>query len=253
MSPARSSVLMVEWQCISNITNETNLARFSSKRIIIALYKGDRAMTLIETEETNQYTFEAFAAHGFYTEINRSLVRRALASIATRPNRSTLTIVDMACGTGAISRLVAEEIRHHGRQAHIIGVDPSAEALRRAQRGMEEAGLEGSGVHTDFIQGEADDLPKIVQHADAAFFCNAIDLLKQSGFDSVDARQECAIMTVDSYHDIGQYWLFIEGALPGVPLPVGAAALGISVYQAGQELGIKEIPRNWLQIVARKL
>jgi hypothetical protein len=60
-------------------------------------------------------------------------------------------------------------------------------------------------------------------------------------------------MTVDSYHDIGQYWLFIEGALPGVPLPVGAAALGISVYQAGQELGIKEIPRNWLQIVARKL
>lgn len=288
---------------------------------------------MIETEETNQFTFEAFAAHGFYTEINRSLVRQALAPLAARPNRATLTIVDMACGTGAITRLIAEEIRRQGRQAHIIGVDPSAEALRRAQKGMAESGLEGSGTHTDFIRGEAQDLPKIVQNADAAFFCNAIhllpdklsafrlmarilapggifacnsgfyegtyvegterfyrlwtrravgwlrkehpevhlsreskamamqwmtpgeyvDLLRRSGFCSVDATQERVIMTVDSYHDIGQYWLFIEGALPGIPLPLGAAALGTSVYQVGQELGINEIPRNWLQIVAHKL
>lgn len=289
-------------------------------------------MTLIETEETNQFTFEAFAAHSFYTEINRSLVRHALAPLMTRPNRATLTIVDMACGTGAVTRLIAEEIIHQGRQAHIIGVDPSTEALRCAQKGMEEAGLQVPGIHTDFIQGEAGDLPKIVQNADAAFFCNAIhllpdklsafqlmasiltpggifacnsgfyegtyvegterfyrlwtrravgwlrkehpevhlsreskamamqwltseeyiDLLKQSGFCSADVTQECAIMTVDSYHDIGQYWLFIEGALPGVPLPLGAAALGTSVYQVGEELGIAEIPRNWLQIVAHK-
>lgn len=288
---------------------------------------------MIETEETNQFTFEAFAAHGFYTEINRSLVRQALAPLAARPNRATLTIVDMACGTGAITRLIAEEIRCQGRQAHIIGVDPSAEALRRAQKGMAESGLEGSGTHTDFMQGEAQNLPQIVRNADAAFFCNAIhllpdklsafrlmasilapggifacnsgfyegtyvegterfyrlwtrravgwlrkehpevhlsreskamamqwmtpeeyvDLLRQSGFCSVDATQECAIMTLDSYHDIGQYWLFIEGALPGIPLPLGAAALGTSVYQAGQELGINEIPRNWLQIVAHKM
>ncbi len=70
-------------------------------------------MALIETEETNQFTFEAFAAHGFYTEINRALVRHALAPLAARPNRATLTIVDMACGTGAITRLVAEEITRH--------------------------------------------------------------------------------------------------------------------------------------------
>ncbi len=79
-----------------------------------------------------------------------------------------------------------------------------------------------------------------------------IDLLKQSGFCSVDATQERVIMTVDSYHDIGQYWLFIEGALPGVPLPLGAAALGTSVYQVSEELGIAEVPRNWLQLVAHK-
>ncbi len=77
-------------------------------------------------------------------------------------------------------------------------------------------------------------------------------LLKESGFSRVKATQERAMMTMDSYRDIGQYWLFIEGALPGVPLAFGAAALGSSVYQVSEELGVAEIPRNWLQIVAIK-
>jgi len=284
-------------------------------------------MSLIETEETNQFTFEAFASHNFYTEVNRSLVRHALASIAPRPPNIPLTIVDMACGTGAVTRLIAEEISSQGRQAHIIGVDPSAEALRRAQKGMQ-----GMEVKADFIQGVTSDLPNIVQNADAAFFCNAIHLLsdklsafrliasilapdgifacnsafyngtyvegterfyrlwtrravgwlrkehpeahlsreakamamqqidregyicllKEGGFCRVDAVEEQAMMTVDSYRDIGQYWLFIEGALPGIPLALGAQALEISAYQAGEELGLKDIPRNWLQIIAHK-
>jgi ubiquinone/menaquinone biosynthesis C-methylase UbiE len=290
-------------------------------------------MSFIETEETNQFSFEAFASHKFYTEVNRSLVRHALASIATRPPNIPLTIVDMACGTGAVTRLIAEEITSQGRQAHLIGVDPSAEALRRAQKGMEEIQAKGIEVKADFIQGETSDLPNIVQNADAAFFCNAIHLLsdklsafrliasilatdgifacnsafydgtyvegterfyrlwtrrvvgwlrkehpeahlsreakatamqqidregyicllKEGGFCRVDAVEEQAMMTMDSYRDIGQYWLFIEGALPGIPLALGAEALGISAYQVGEELGLKEVPRNWLQIIAHKL
>src|SRR5258708_21045026 len=127
---------------------------------------------LIETDETNQYTFEPFAAHAFYTEVNRSLVRQALASFEARPANEVLTIVDMACGTGAVTRLIAEEIKRQGRQARIIGVDPSAEALRLAQKGMEEIGAKG-----EFFQGETEDLPRLVQNADAAFFCNAIHLV----------------------------------------------------------------------------
>ncbi|HVB73436.1 MAG TPA: class I SAM-dependent methyltransferase [Ktedonobacteraceae bacterium] len=284
-------------------------------------------MSLIETEETNQFTFEAFAAQPFYTEINRSLVHLALAPFATRPANATLTIVDMACGTGAVTRLIAEEIRCLGRHARIIGVDPSAEALRRAQKGME-----AMGARAEFIQGEAADLPNIVQNADAAFFCNAIHLLpdklaafqlmasilapdgvfacnsgfyegtyvegterfyrlwtsravrwlrkehpeirlsreakamamqwlnsdeyisklKEGGFSRVDAFHEIGLISLDAWRDLGQYWLFIEGALPGVPLSLGAAALEVAVYQAGQELGISETPRNWLQLVAHK-
>jgi ubiquinone/menaquinone biosynthesis C-methylase UbiE len=285
-------------------------------------------MEMIETEETNQFTFEAFAAHPFYTEVNRALVRQALVHFATRPVDVPLTIVDMACGTGAITRLVAEEIARQGRQAHLIGVDPSAEALRRAQKSMEEM-----GTRADFIQGDANSLPSIVHNADAAFFCNAIHLvpnklsafqqmasilapggifacnsafyegtyvegtdrfyhlwirhamrclrkehpevrlsreekaqamqwltpgdyiesLKQAGFGSAETNYEQVNITLDAWRDLGHYWLFIEGALPGAPLAFAAAALEKAVYQAGQELGLTEVPRMWLQIVATKI
>ncbi len=285
-------------------------------------------MSMIETEETNQFTFEPFATHTFYTDINRSLVRLALSSLATRPANATLTIVDMACGTGAVTRLIAEEIACQGRQAHIIGVDPSAEALRRAEKGMVAA----KGIKADFVQGEATNLPELIHNADAVFFCNAIhlvpdkllafrqvssilapggifacnsafyegtyvpgterfyrqwtrravgwlrkehpeirlsrdekamamqwltpqgyiDLLRQSGFSIVETNQENVFISIEAWRDLGQYWLFIEGALPGAPLALGAAALGAAVYQAGEELGLTEVPRTWLQIVATR-
>ena len=282
---------------------------------------------LIETDETNQFTFEAFAAHAFYTEVNRSLVRQALAPLQARPTEKPLTIVDMACGTGAVTRLIAEEMKKQGRQARIIGVDPSAEALRHAQKGMAAI-----GAHAEFIQGDTEDLTRLVHNADAAFFCNAIhllpdklsafqlmasilapqgifacnsafytgayvegterfyrlwtrraigwlrkehpevrvsretktmamqwinadeyiQLLQAGGFQHIDAVQEEVMMTVESYHDIGQYWLFIEGALPGIPLALGATALGTTVYETGAELNLTDIPRNWLQLISHK-
>ena len=284
-------------------------------------------MGLYETQETRQFTFEAFAAHPFYTAVNRSLVQQALAALTTRSNNATLTIVDMACGTGAITRLIAEEIATLGRQARIIGIDPSAEALVHALKGMEEM-----GAQADFFQGDTTDLPALVQDADAVFFCNAIhlvpdkhaafqhiaailapggvfacnsafyngtspdettrfgrlwirraagwlrkehpealasrevkttamhlltpdeynSLLQEHGFCHVKAIQEYVMMSLDGIRDLGHYWLFIEGALPGVNLTLGAMALGATVYQAGQELAMTEVPRLWLQIIATK-
>lgn len=288
-------------------------------------------MGLIETDETNLYTFEPFASHAFYTDVNRALVQQTLAHLIKRPGDTTLTIVDMACGTGAVTRLIAEEMTRQQLLArtHIIGVDPSAEALRRAQKGMEEMGLD---VKADFVQGEAEDLPKLVQNADAAFFCNAIhlvpdklvafkqmatilapngvfgcnsafydgtyvpgterfyrlwtrravswlrqehpevrlsreakamamqwltreeyiDTLKQGGFAEVETHNSNVLISLDGWRDLGQYWLFIEGALPGIPLALGASALEVSVYQVGQELNLAEVPRTWLQMVALK-
>ena len=287
-------------------------------------------MSLVETEVTNRFTFEAFASHPFYTEINRSLVSHALASFSRKANAAPLTIVDMACGTGAVTRLIAEEMQRQHQRAHIIGVDPSAEALRRAEKWM--GSLESNGVSTEFIQGDTEDLPRLVKNASAAFLCNAIHLLpdklaalrlmasilaphglfacnsgfydgtyvegterfyrlwtnkavrwlrkehpdvrlsreakamamqwqgkdeyihqlRQGGFGRVEAFQEIGLISIDAWSDIGHYWLFIEGALPGVPLDVGAAALERAAYQAGEEMGIGATPRNWLQLIASK-
>ncbi len=79
-----------------------------------------------------------------------------------------------------------------------------------------------------------------------------VSLLEQVGFGRIDVNQEQVMMSLDGLRDLGHYWLFIEGALPGAPLALGAAALGAAVYQAGHELGMTEVPRLWLQIVARK-
>ena len=286
-------------------------------------------MGLMETEETNQFTFEAFASHAFYTEINRSLVRKALAPLLIHSADQARTIIDMACGTGSVTRLIAEEIaaHHRSQQTRIIGVDPSAEALRLAQQSLEEMRSKA-----DFFQGETRDLASIIKHVDAAFFCNAIhliinkldafqqmaailapggvlacnsafydgtnldetfrfsrlwirravgwlrknypdvrlsreakatarqwlspdeyiSLLNQSGFSSVDATEERIAMPLDSLIDLGHYWLFIEGALPGAPLAIGAEALGSTVYDVAQELNMTYLPRMWLQIVATK-
>ncbi len=43
----------------------------------------------------------------------------------------------------------------------------------------------------------------------------------------------------------------LEGTSPAAPLVLGAAALGRTGYQAGQELDIAEVLRMWLQIIAR--
>src|SRR5689334_15027184 len=75
------------------------------------------AMGLIETDETNLFTFEPFASHDFYTEVNRALVRQALAHLKERQDEQLLTIVDMACGTGAVTRLIAEEMAAQGALA----------------------------------------------------------------------------------------------------------------------------------------
>jgi ubiquinone/menaquinone biosynthesis C-methylase UbiE len=284
-------------------------------------------MSFFEEEDIPHLTFEAFAAQPFYIAINRSLVQRAFTSLAACPPGRLLTIVDMACGTGAVTRLIAEELARQGRQARIIAVDPSADALQLARQS-----IKGMGIEASFFQGEAGELPTLVREADAAFFCNAIhligeklttfrqmaailapsgvfacnsafyqgssdeitirfsrlwirravqwlrkahpdvrlsreakaialqwltpeeysSLLQESGFVQVEAVQEPVMLSPDGLRDLGRYWLFIQGALPGVPLALGAAALSATVYETCQELGMAEVPRRWLQIVARK-
>lgn len=57
-------------------------------------------------------------------------------------------------------------------------------------------------------------------------------------------------MTPESISDIGRFSLFIEGALPGVPLPEASEALEQGLRRALDETGLATVPRNWLECVA---
>lgn len=49
--------------------------------------------------------------------------------------------------------------------------------------------------------------------------------------------------------DIGRFSLFIEGALPGVPLEEGSEALQTGLARALDELKLETVPRYWLEVV----
>jgi SAM-dependent methyltransferase len=57
-------------------------------------------------------------------------------------------------------------------------------------------------------------------------------------------------MTYASLADIGRFSLFIEGALPGVPLEEGSEALRVGLERTMEELKVEAVPRNWLEVVA---
>jgi ubiquinone/menaquinone biosynthesis C-methylase UbiE len=115
----------------------------------------------------NGFTLEKFASHPFYQDVNRRLV--ALTHL--RPGQK---VVDVGAGTGAVTRLIAEEVA--SPDAEVIAIEPSETAIEVARRNLENL----SGAVVGFIQGGAEKLSQIVKKpVDAVFFCNAIHLIPE--------------------------------------------------------------------------
>jgi len=113
------------------------------------------------------FTLDRFAQHSFYHEVNKRLV--ALTQLAKGQR-----VVDLGAGTGAVTRLIAQEVANH--EAEVIAVEPSRTALKVAQRNLEEF----RGAVVRFIQGGAEMLTQLVKKpVDAVFFCNAIHLVEE--------------------------------------------------------------------------
>jgi ubiquinone/menaquinone biosynthesis C-methylase UbiE len=53
-----------------------------------------------------------------------------------------------------------------------------------------------------------------------------------------------------AFADIGRFSLFIEGALPGVPLEQGSEALQVGLARALDEMPFAALPRYWLEVIA---
>jgi ubiquinone/menaquinone biosynthesis C-methylase UbiE len=271
--------------------------------------------------ETQDLTFEAFAMNDFYRAVNEHLVDQSL-QIRSMINLPPIhRVLDLACGTGAVTSLLVDRVRRLREPVEVIGVDPSESALDKARR------LVGNAAQ--FVIGGAQAFSHVVSGVDLITFCNAIHLLpnkdevlsearralneggvlafnssfyngcyaagterfyrlwmlramqmlkaengmrpdrtkveamrwldpeeyrallERNGFEIDVMETEPAMMTCKSWQDISHYSEFANGALPGVPLEVAIPVLQRSVQQAYDELKVTELPRNWLQVIAR--
>jgi ubiquinone/menaquinone biosynthesis C-methylase UbiE len=159
-----------------------------------------RRANVVQSNATPDYTFEAFAQHGFYEVVNRHLVDMTLRlrDLSQAPIRRVL---DLACGTGAVTQLLIEGLQEHGDQAEVIGVDPSESALEKARR------LIGSGAR--FIRATAENFSAGAPKSDVIVFCNAIHLLEQK---EVVVAQARAALNADGV--LAFNTSFYEGAYP---------------------------------------
>ena len=90
-------------------------------------------------------------------------------------------------------------------------------------------------------------------HATAREFLTPEDyssLCVAAGFDPPAIELVKVDFTFESMRDIGRFSLFIEGALPGVPLEEGALALETGLTRTMDELGVTTVPRFWMEAVA---
>lgn len=112
---------------------------------------------------TQEYSFKAFSEHDFYRRVNRWLVDRVGL-------QRGWTVVDVACGSGAVTELILERIRG-ARDAMVVGLDMSGSALRDAAAKV--AGVRDALV--EFVQARAEEMSRTVRRAaDAVIFCNGI-------------------------------------------------------------------------------
>lgn len=112
---------------------------------------------------SNDFSYTAFARQPFVRDLNARLVDMTDLTSEQR-------IVDLACGTGGVTRLILERLRD-ARNSVVIAVDQSAIALKQAMEDLKD--IRDSAVQ--FIQSHVEPLSETVKDSvDAIFFCNAI-------------------------------------------------------------------------------
>ena len=119
--------------------------------------------------EQQIYSYEPFTRHAFYQAVNRALVQRTIGSLTPAAGRAA-TVVDLGCGTGAVTHMVVEELGERQIEASIVALDPSADALATAR-----SRLAGSHLDVRFVEG---DVSALTGTADVLFLCNTIHLVE---------------------------------------------------------------------------
>ncbi len=112
---------------------------------------------------SKDYSFSTFSKNEFYGKLNARLVDMTDLGSGQR-------IVDLACGTGGVTRLILERIRD-ARDSAIIAMDHSALALKQAMEDLKD--IRDNAVQ--FVQSQVEQVSEALKEkADTIIFCNAI-------------------------------------------------------------------------------
>ncbi|OGF54212.1 MAG: hypothetical protein A2Z21_06260 [Candidatus Fraserbacteria bacterium RBG_16_55_9] len=123
-----------------------------------------------DTQGERRFSFSRFARQPFYTAVNARLVE--LAGIGSA---SGVRVLDLACGTGAVTKIILQKLEGL-RQNWVIAMDASAEALELARRELAQA----KSTMVRFVQGRAEQVSQTLQEkVDAVIFCNAIHMIEE--------------------------------------------------------------------------
>lgn len=114
-------------------------------------------------ESGSDFSFATFSQNPFYEDLNARLVAMAEPGSGQR-------IVDLACGTGGVTKLILEQVRG-ARDSVVIAMDHSAGALKQA---MEEL-KSHRDTAVQFVQSQVEQVSDALKEkADTIIFCNAI-------------------------------------------------------------------------------
>jgi ubiquinone/menaquinone biosynthesis C-methylase UbiE len=117
-------------------------------------------------KESEEFSFKWFAEQGFYRSVNAYLVDR----LDLRPGQK---IVELACGTGTVTRMILEKVRG-ARESLLIGIDSSAASLKVAKEQLSSV----KDAALQFFQTRAEQLAEVVrERVDRVVLCNGIHLV----------------------------------------------------------------------------
>ena len=114
----------------------------------------------------SDYSFSTFSKNEFYSQLNARLVDMAEVG-------SDLRVVDLACGTGGVTRLILERI-NRTRDTVVIALDHSQTALKAAMEDLKD--ISDNAVR--YVQSGVENVSEAVKDSvDTVVFCNAIHYL----------------------------------------------------------------------------